>query len=587
MRIYISVILSIFLLASCSLVEETPGDCPAAISGEDISLSFRMLAAGLDTHTRADYLDHEEVESEYRQFEDGVDMNDVGMFIFAKLAGSAEEEKLLLKVIDISATFASDEMEIYGGPGYYTVNINLTKNQLTNILGQEITADGTELVQFRILLVANSSTSGTTGLSMAKWNQITGTTYAQVIEQLNVWVYTMEYFYNENGGDDVTQLYQNQRKNMPMFGTNLFYASQGDLYNSRPESPVPLGDMNMLRSLAKVRVVDNIQNKGADGYPKIIGASIVSSQSYIHTMPYDALNYINGNQVHTPYIANPEYEIGESNPFTYKLGILPAAWSNLPSSQYKGDIRVGYIPEQSIKQVNNDVSQGMPIFQVTVALSKNADGTEETKIYHIPMTGYKDQVFSFGDYILRNHIYTLSVNEISMDTEADITVNVADWIPKTFTLDYSETLTVSQKLQWTPNSYFSKNDNTGIVITKPWVTGDNGVPTWIPITASFGIQSPLGATWIASLIPLEGSTNAFGFLVNGELKTTASGTIVSPYKYNLSIVSMNDSPTTRNSAKLQVVVTLANGTVLEANLTPDGSTYDNYTILQNPVNFNN
>lgn len=49
------------------------------------------------------------------------------------------------------------------------------------------------------------------------------------------------------------------------------------------------------------------------------------------------------------------------------------------------------------------------------------------------------------------------------------------------------------------------------------------------------------------------------------------------YPYEFSIVSLEQEPEHENSAKLQITVTLANGTVLRV---PD---FDNYTIIQNPL----
>ncbi|MBD5246505.1 MAG: hypothetical protein HDS58_01070 [Barnesiella sp.] len=442
MKPYISIIFTTLLLASCSLLEEPVEECPTSREPEEIKISFRMLTPASDVTSRADDQGHEEVESEYRRFEDGIDLHDLGMFVFAKMANSTENEKLLLKVVDLGrAQDVNDHMQIIGTPGSYTVNLTFKKEEFDNFIGQELTTEGTENIQFRLLLVANSSTAGTTGgLNSAKWSAVRGQDYPTVISQMNDWTYTMAYLCNFNleyaehvmePGKSVTDFYPNTRQCMPMFGTTTALVSQRSLCNSSDVSRAYLGDMYMLRSLAKIRLIDNIANKNADGYPKVISVDVVGTQHDIHVLPYDAVNYINGNQVHTPYLANPEYETGNLNKFTYSLGIIPPSWTDVPTQNRKGDVFVGYLPEMSILSLPGQTEEGLPAYRINVALSKSADGTELTRDYVVPMNQYQDNVFDFGDYILRNHIYTLSINRVNLE---ELTFNVA--VNEWRTIDY-------------------------------------------------------------------------------------------------------------------------------------------------------
>lgn len=569
MKSYLLTLISAIALCGCSFIEER-GDCPA-YSGEDITLSFVMQTSDSHAQSRADN-QHGEVDSEYKQFEDGIDINDCALFIFAKVEGTANDEKLIFKTLDLGSSNDIDNF-IIGAPGFYTVNVVIDKARLNDLLGVELHPDNDDKISFRMLLCANCSTSETS------WAAINGQTYSDVISQLSAWTYAMSNIYNP-AGSDAAGIYTNTKKNAPMFGTKAFSVSQADLYNSRPDRLVYLGEMDLLRSIAKVRVVDNIQNKGAEGYPKIISAEFIGSQDHARQLPADALTYEDGQQVHTPNLASPDKPLSIADSYTYRLGTIPDNWSltEPDAAKMTGTTWIGYVPEQKIGNLNNNVAEGMPIFRITVALQRNDDGSDETKSYDVPMTDYP----AFGTAILRNHIYSLSVDEVGLGNDARLTFTVADWTPETFTLSYTEAVTVYEPLQWL--SGFLENDSDGNVVIKPWTTTETGASTWVPLTARFGLQSPVGATWSAYLIGVEGAPNSFVFLDNGEMKPSVSGVITGNKLSDLVIVSQDSEPSGNgNSARLQIIVTLGNGTVLEADVTPEGSAFKNYLIVQNPL----
>lgn len=587
MKLNIIASISAILLSACSLIDDREVNCPqySGDGDENITISFNMMTSDALIESRADNL-HDEVDSELSSFEDGIDMKDCAMFVFAKIEGSEGDDILLLKDTKFGAS-TDIENSIYGAPGLYTVNMTIAKSRLNDLLKIELKPDGEEKIMFRILILANCSSPGTD--AQAKWNQINGETYAAVIGQLKEWTYAMSYIYNDKyTGDDAAVIYSNSKKNAPMFGTIQVAVTQEALYYSRTDDRVYMGEMYLLRAIAKVRVVDNIQNKDINGYPKIIGAEFIGSQSAACQLPDNAINYQNGNQVHTPNIVEPNKELTVNGATVYKLGKIPDSWSMTAPQDRTGSTWIGYVPEQKIDYINNDVSQGMPIIRVYVALQKNADGKDETKAYDVPMTGYNGVMFNFGQNILRNHIYTLSVNEVALGAEADLTFSVLGWSKNSFDMDYTETVLFYNQLQWL-SGYVSDIDgqivdSEGNIVIQPWTTNpETGVSTWIPLEVRFGLSSPVGATWSAHLIPVNGNTNAFQFLNNDVLSTTVSGTIDGKTLSDLFIVSQDAEPSgDGNSAKLQVVVTLGNGTVIEAPLT-GSSVYKNYTIVQNPL----
>ncbi len=365
-----------------------------------------MVTGGTITTSRADSEGHGETDSEFRDFEDYVDIGDLGIFIFAKIAGSASDEKLLYKLTNLLNT-NDPRINIVGANGNYFVNLMIRKDDLKNVLdGYEITSGGKSIITFRMLLLANCSTSGTDATAM--WDAVNGLTFTNVMAQLAEWSYPMSDIYNAEGGPGVETIYTNKTSRLPMFGTNVFAATEATLYYSRPEDRVYLGEVNLLRSLAKVRIIDNIRNKDAQGYPRISAVEILSSQNQAKILPAGAIDYQDGQQVHTPNIFQDNTNLTLAG--TYKLGTIPEAWTITPESQRTGDVFIGFVPEQKIGHPNNNIEEGMPVFHITIT-NRKADSTIENLDFYVPMTSYNGVNFSFGQNILRNHIYTLSVND--------------------------------------------------------------------------------------------------------------------------------------------------------------------------------
>ena len=565
------------LIPSCGAVMEGEHPCPA---GESVSLSFKMITTNILSGSRADDL-HTEAGSEFIRFEDGIDVNDLGLFIFARHADGTD--KLIMKNTNISAS-TDPQMMITGSPGAYTITMVIAKKNLKDLLGRDVDPNSGQNVDFRVMILANCKNALAGG-----WDYFTASTYEDILKQAQAVAFPMDAIYSNNEGDSgVTGLYKDY---MPMFGTNRFEVSEKSLYESSQNERIWLGQVDMLRSLAKVRVIDNIGNK-ADGYPNIQSVEFIGSQDHCIPIPADAPGYVNGNQVHTPNIFDADKALTLEGAHVYKLGTITDDWDMTPSDEKKGVTRIGYVPEQKIGTINGNVAQGLPMFRITAALQKNADGTDLIKVYDVPMTGYfgggtTGTDFYFGNAILRNHIYTLSVNHIAVGTPAEITVDIQPWQMSSMNLDYTESIVIPNKLAWTPNTY--ESNNGGIVVVKPWTTSAEGGSTWVPLVGQFGIQSPVGATWTAYLLTLEGDEGAFAFLdQNNELQPHLTGVIDGKTLSTITIVTQDPEPSSINRARLQVVVTVGEGasatiTDTGANLTPNNSDYDYFTIVQNPL----
>lgn len=528
-------------LSACSMVEQPETPCPVEVSDNKISLSFRMMSSNITRDTRADNQGHEETDSEWQDFEDAINERDFAFFIFL---GEEEDAPLIIKVENIFQSKDPD-LIITGGFGAYTISLTIPKKILEDKLGRELNPESYSAIQFRIVLLANCYSPGNGG----DYQGLNPASYRDLIDKTAEWSFNMSEIHNytSDGGDyTIDGIYKGF---IPMFGTRLFSATEKDLYASRPDNRIWLGEMWLLRSLAKVRVVDNIKKEGGAIYPRISRAEIVSSTATSRPLPYDAVNYADGEQVHEPNILTTE----DSGNMNYILGVLSKGSKNM----------FGYIPEQAIKD-------NLPEFKVTVDINETKSET-----YLIPMSGYKQQTLDFGKNILRNHIYTLQINAVKLGVPADITVSVKEWTPFSLNLDYTDQVNVSKPISWTASSVADDDTDAGVVVMLPWHDDESS-----PAECSFTIDTPLGATWTASLIATEGAQGAFKFLdAEGNQVNTISGTIDGK-ETRLRIVTTDAAPPANNSARLQVVVSLANWKYMEAQICGN-KIYKNYTITQN------
>lgn len=406
-------LLTLLLLSSCSLIEDKLPPC-GTDTGDTVTLSFQMLTVPSYPGSRADANDHKEVESEYSTFEDRIDVSDLSLFVFAKVAGNADDSEVL--VLNTS-DFPGEPAVVVEDLGVYTVTLKILREKLYDALGIVADPNSNVNLSFRMMMLANC------GSNSVDWSKISGTDFTTVVNQINqVWSVAMSSVYNGSDTDSdptVEELY-GKTAAMPMFGTLSFVISQEALYYSRPDKRIYMGEMEMLRALAKIRVIDNIE-KDTSGYPYIVSSSFIGTQEKALPLPANAVSYKNGNQVHDTNVADPARELATPNEVTYRLGLLSNDLAK-PSDKWNGAVRIGYVPEQSIGTANNNVAVALPIFRIAVAYADDF-----IKEYNIAMTSYNGINFTFGNAIFRNHIYTLTVDQAELST-LSLTVDLVPYI---------------------------------------------------------------------------------------------------------------------------------------------------------------
>ena len=554
---------------ACSMVEDSPTACPTTLSSptDSIMLSFKVISHNIGT--RADIQDHNEIDSSWPQFEDLIDVNDFAFFIFLD---NVPNRPLVMKMTEIGKSTDPNSM-ITGAYGAYIVTTVIPKTNLEKLLGYELSPGSEIPVKFRMVLLANTKRvkgatfdynvlAPITPLTSEMEDLSDVTTFEQFMEKANEISYNLnDSFYSRIYNDaEVDGLY---KEAIPMFGMIIATTTEDALYTSRPEERIHLGNVNMLRSVAKIQVIDNAE-KDDNGYPYIVSVNVQGVTNMAYQLPENASSYSNGQQVHSIRYNSPS-DASTDNNSTFFLG-----YNGTVNNHAKGTVRFGYLPEQSI-------AFERPMIQITAQLDAN-----RSEVYAVPMSGNLDYpALDFGDAILRNHIYTLSVNSITVGIPAELDVEVEEWIDHPLELSYTETVTVNPRIEWTDGTYFNVNNTNGYVYVRPW-SGDNPVL----LQCSFKIRTPENARWTAYLIPKEGLTNdAFQFTDKDGNDPTpyVSGIVTNNTELTyLYIKPTIQAPTELNSSILQVVVTLGNGTTIEVPLTPSNRDYKNFTIVQNP-----
>lgn len=166
------------------------------------------------------------------------------------------------------------------------------------------------------------------------------------------------------------------------------------------------------------------------------------------------------------------------------------------------------------------------------------------------------------------------------DKEITLTCVVLPWNKKEIVLDFTEVVVVSDKIQWHDNTISHLDEHTGEVL----LFNDKNKPA----ECYFKIDAPQGATWVASLVPVAGKSDAFEFVdpKSGEVVESPSGDVGEIGIIKVRVKNATDQTDT-NKAKLRIVVKTAasaqDGEVIVVeNLCP-GHDYNEYTIVQNRI----
>lgn len=347
------------------------------------------------------------------------------------------------------------------------------------------------------------------------------------------------------------------KRHIPMAGIHRFTVSRAALESATDaNNPLVITDggneIDMQRAMAKIRVIDALAENGNTDN-KITSVTLTGMNrrgSYLPLVPSNDWGTRTAPNTAVCHIAHGD-----------------ASWFNTTTdipSYAIGDNGWGfYIPEFSWTLAP---AAAEPTLHITVRSAST--GLDRTYDYPVSKAlGASDMT--------RNHIYEFRVTEIA-GTEAELTLVVKDWDDQEVIWDYT--------------------DNPGLA-TGGWIVFDRNTCAVVEdlaqavfrndkadIKAQFTLAEPVNATWRAVFIYEKGKQGAFRFVdKDGNEVETISGEIDGTTPASL-IIRTKDTPREDdNVARLQIIVTMADGRTVTANVLTGGNYGKNtyFTIIQN------
>ena len=158
------------------------------------------------------------------------------------------------------------------------------------------------------------------------------------------------------------------------------------------------------------------------------------------------------------------------------------------------------------------------------------------------------------------------------DKEISLTCKVEPWTVVADTIDFTDQITVSNPLTWVPNSVESVNYDNGEVVLY--------TDSYSVAVCNFRIDTPAGATWTASLIPVEGYSDAFKILDN-----TKYGAVGVDSEVHIQVTNMAPIAP-RHVVLLRITVQTADGRTIVADMMPNQTdeSITEYKLIQNLIN---
>ncbi len=382
---------------------------------------------------------------------------------------------------------------------------------------------------------------------------------------------------------------------IPMAGMQTFTVSVADLRASSPGKPYIIStddngkDINMLRALAKIEIVDKIGfandfQPGIESRSWIEKVELIGHSTRGSIFPTLAQWNRSGNPYETQYVRTPS--IPSDNSY---LGQQPTDGFTTD----KENATVNFFKDGASKALRNDNCEVFSCYlteydpdnlnsayPMWMRLTIHGPGTAQSSstLYRLDPAPYVDNKPGNLLSILRNNIYRYEITGIG--TAVNVTLIVEDWDSKEIIWNYTDNpgMTDDGYLTWATNPNITVSTATAEVV----------IGTDATLTGTFNFDEPKGGQWTATFAPEttdEGTTetDAFMFLdADGNRVSEISGEIDG--KSDTIKIVANYSPTTFNRrARLIFTVKTFDDRIISANvLDPDeykGNTY--FTIIQN------
>lgn len=358
------------------------GDCPDNKDSDDISVSLR-IEGGLPSATRADFTEEEGTLAEsYINIEDlyvlafeigeGKEVADGGSVLKDIIWSPTESERLKESVISSNGT------EVYLQTFLSSENYNTT-------------------TPFAIVTIANTKKWGDNGLTLTK-----GKT------KLNDLQKTLSYPVVVSWAPDIAT-----QSGIPLFGIHKASLSGYDDKFNNSANPYDLGEIWLLRALAKIEITT-----AADSQLEIESASIKANRWNSNLQLIPALNRMEGYNTS----GNTGQVVDAPN---FADGFSPATSGNtLTMIQTTGrngrPAFVAYLPEYQL--VGAGATELNDIIQVSVKTTN--DNQLATTDYSIPVKPYDGSPANEAhwNYLLRNYVYSFQITGVHQNQTLTWTV---------------------------------------------------------------------------------------------------------------------------------------------------------------------
>lgn len=414
------------------------------------------------------------------------------------------------------------------GDGFYNLSVFFEDSNLDKLNDDAV-------FNFRVIVLANINSIGGAYTTDAMWP---GTALSKIQE-----TFTMS-----------PDWFPSTSKGIPMYGYK--YLSGVSKAALMSESGADLGDISMLRALAKIEIKDAVTNTftASDGkkYPYVDHVEMISWRERGNIVPAHN-GYATPGSLKTANIPNLD-----STPTT-----TPVTATFMDENGDGDGVFRLYCPEAKLADMS---------FRVYAVLSPGAD----PRPFDVSLRKYVDDGSVFGQDLVRNHIYRFRVN--SFGTLADLDVTVAEWGHQVDEYELGNLVSMDEDgfLSWTAlTSDFTVSATTYNGHEEQMLSMLNSTTDYA--TGTFHIVSPQGATWRAYFVPGENGVDAFEFVdvdaagnvVEGSARSYAEGTVGE--RAVIHVRGKGPADIYRHYAELVIEVRTADGAVLYAPLTPQMS----------------
>ena len=299
--------------------------------------------------------------------------------------------------------------------------------------------------------------------------------------------------------------------------------------------PNPLPDIYLLRAMAKVEVIMK------DTKHQITSIAIENYNNTGNCVPAGYSSAIDTRKLNRNDVFRATTDIkAESCPF------------------------IANVSDVIIKE--NGADKNYKCYTIYVPEYKNMDGTsavtnpsriaiqvddKSNKTYYVYYgTAGKNTEYN----IVRNHIYRYNITKVNDGAELELTLVVNPWDVIEENIQFTDEVTVKQKMQWS-GTYKPNTDDASILYI------DNAINDATAAKVTFQIDTPVGATWYASF---EGDKDSFAFLdEDGNELTSVTGNVGE--LATLKIVTKEEHVGEMKSVSLMIVVRTMDGRTIMVN----------------------